>query len=637
MPSLKWNALAGQWNDPANWTILSGTDTFPAAGDDVTIDAPLNYIVTVSGAQSAHSVTLNAAGAQLDILGGSLALSGILRDQAGTLVLPQSGTIQGGTIQLAGGNTNFSGGTLDGVSWLGPMIMTPSFGTISIADGLTVLASDGSPGGALQLGVGTQVELDFVNSQTLDNVQISANPLPAEPVRVGVATGSTLTLGSQASLTATLDRSSVVFLHGGTVVNNGSISLTNVGAWGYMESAGLFDNESSITFAYGASLVADAGLINNGFIDTAGGDVGVTGDLSGTGTITLAGPLSVTGTIHAGVHLGPITTPIKITLGAIDPSVPIANFAQGSTIDLPNVAFTGNLNAFWSGTPAGGTLTVKDGATTKASLFLTGISNGATFSVAADTNQTPGTLITTNNIPCFAGGTCIATPRGNTPVEHLRVGDHVLSAFGGTAPIQWIGKRTVDCTRHPRRAAQRSGDESDSGSPSNPSQRQQRPCVAKAGESAPLHPVWPIRIEAGALADNIPSRDLYLSPEHALHLDGHLIPAHLLINGSTITQVPRQTITYWHLELPQHDLLLAENTPCESYLDTNNRADFENADGPIALHPMFTPDELWRAQACAPQCRQGPLLDAIRRRIAQRSSKMRQATNRESTAHAAIG
>jgi len=47
-------------------------------------------------------------------------------------------------------------------------------------------------------------------------------------------------------------------------------------------------------------------------------------------------------------------------------------------------------------------------------------------------------------------------------------------------------------------------------------------------------------------------------------------------------------VTYYHVELDDHDLLLAEGLPVESYLDTGDRSNFENGGGPIALHPDFS-------------------------------------------------
>ena len=196
------------------------------------------------------------------------------------------------------------------------------------------------------------------------------------------------------------------------------------------------------------------------------------------------------------------------------------------------------------------------------------------------------TAFTAVTVPCFAAGTSIATPTGAIAVERLREGDLVTSAFGGAVAVQWVGHRHVVAARHPDPAS-----------------------------------IWPVRVAAGALAPGVPARDLFLSPEHALHIDGHLVPAILLCNGVSITQSPRQEVTYFHIELPQHDVVLAEGAGCESYLDTNNRADFANGGTVITARPNFVGDDanaIWLANACAPQCRNGPRLEAIRQALARR-------------------
>ncbi|WP_375466175.1 Hint domain-containing protein [uncultured Methylobacterium sp.] len=150
---------------------------------------------------------------------------------------------------------------------------------------------------------------------------------------------------------------------------------------------------------------------------------------------------------------------------------------------------------------------------------------------------------TTNNFGqwtvCFTSGTRIRTTRGEVAVEDLIVGDLAVTASGGCRPIRWIGHRTMEPRRHPR-----------------PEDAQ------------------PIRIRAHALGDNHPARDLLISPRHSIALDvlGEvLIPAAALINGSTIVQEDVDSVTYWHVELDSHDLLVAENQPAESYLDLGNR------------------------------------------------------------------
>ena len=130
-----------------------------------------------------------------------------------------------------------------------------------------------------------------------------------------------------------------------------------------------------------------------------------------------------------------------------------------------------------------------------------------------------------NTISCFAAGTRIATPTGRVPVEQLQEGDLVQTLEGGAA-IRWIGRRHVECRRHP----------------------------------AP-EKVRPVRIAAHAFAMNQPVRDLFLSPDHAIFVDRVLIPIRYLINESTIAQEDVDTVQYFHVELDRHGVVLAEGLP----------------------------------------------------------------------------
>jgi hypothetical protein len=163
-------------------------------------------------------------------------------------------------------------------------------------------------------------------------------------------------------------------------------------------------------------------------------------------------------------------------------------------------------------------------------------------------------------IACFAGGTRILTPAGQCPVETLAPGDAVVTASGRVARLRWVGHRRVDL-RHQLHAR-------------------------------------PIRVRAGALADDVPAGDLLLSPDHAVLVGGRLIPVRHLVNGVTIVADRADGITYFHLELDHHDLLVAEGAVCESYLDTGNRAVFENGRDPMLPRPAAL--AAWRDSACLP-------------------------------------
>jgi hypothetical protein len=143
---------------------------------------------------------------------------------------------------------------------------------------------------------------------------------------------------------------------------------------------------------------------------------------------------------------------------------------------------------------------------------------------------------------CFLAGTLIACPERDRRVEDLATGDVVSTADGGTRRVKWIGRQTV------------------------------MPRFADPLQS------FPIRIRANALADGVPSRDLCVSPDHALLVDGSLVQAGALVDGVAIermTDLPERFV-YYHIEVADHALILAENTPAETFVDNVTRRRFDN-------------------------------------------------------------
>lgn len=156
---------------------------------------------------------------------------------------------------------------------------------------------------------------------------------------------------------------------------------------------------------------------------------------------------------------------------------------------------------------------------------------------------------------CFFAGTLISTPEGNRPVETLQTGDVISTADGETRTVRWLGRQTVSAF------------------------------------FADAEKVLPIRIMAGAMGHDLPERDLLVSPDHALLVDGILVHASALINGRTIFQesdVPAN-FTYFHIETEDHALVLAEGTPAETFIDNVSRQAFDNWEEFEALYPNAAP------------------------------------------------
>lgn len=158
-------------------------------------------------------------------------------------------------------------------------------------------------------------------------------------------------------------------------------------------------------------------------------------------------------------------------------------------------------------------------------------------------SDTQVVTITINGAVCFAAGTMIETPDGPCPVETLTAGDLVETVDHGPQPLRWIGRMSFS--------------------------------AAQAARDASLRPV---RIEPGALGPGCPRTPLRVSRQHRLLVTGEVAlcafgTSEALIPAIQLTDLPgialersAGRITYYHLLLDQHEILLADGAPCESFL-----------------------------------------------------------------------
>jgi collagen type I/II/III/V/XI/XXIV/XXVII alpha len=337
---------------------------------------------------------------------------------------------------------------------------------------------------------------------------------------------------------------------GGTPGDVGAGGLVGSGPNGKAGS----DGNDGTTGVTGADGTATADILNNG--GTESGTLTIDGrilqlnmDLSGqASTVNLSGSTPTTFTYDAsslnGTTPGTGTVDWKIVTGT---GAPLAQDFTGAT--------SGSLTFGSEAARSDETFSIQlsaDAAAPRDESFTVELFDPSTGNVIGSLAALTQTVVNLEAPACFAAGTRIRTSRGDVAVEALAVGDLVVTVSGALRPIIWLGSRHVDCARHGRPSA-----------------------------------VHPVRIRAGAFSLGLPLRDLTLSPDHAVFVEGVLIPVKHLINGYTITQMAVDSVTYFHIELESHDVVLAEGLTCETYLDTGDRSSFSTDGDVTVLHPLW--------------------------------------------------
>ena len=405
----------------------------------------------------------------------------------------------------------------------------------------------------------------------------------------------------------------------GSTNATGTISVTNGGTGGLVDQ--LVGTLASVTGAFTGRGSFTAGSGNVGTL-SVGLDTSTVGSFTGTATVDLAShdselsdialaPASValSGTVIA--DAAPVFTelagPGTLTQTASGATLDLGTLGTGSATQNFTVAVE-NAAAAGGDTLSGQLSLLSNGSSVPIDSFSDlaagAVSDG--FDLSFDPSQagsyqetvelTPtegheGTLAlemltiratVEDSATCFCPGTLILTEHGQVTVEALRIGDRVVTLHGGLEPVKWIGQRSYD-----------------------------------GRFIAGKHLMLPICIQAGALGPDVPRRDLTVSPGHGVYLDGVLVPAWRLVNGVSITQAQQvDAVSYFHIELEEHAILLAEGAPAESFLDEGSRGQFQNADDYWLCRPG---ERHIRRASCVERVECGLGLHRIQRRLAARA------------------
>ncbi len=377
--------------------------------------------------------------------------------------------------------------------------------------------------------------------------------------------------GTQTVLGGAVNGTQVSF-GGSELVFSGLATFTTVSSGGaeYVQGSGAVTSGDS--------------LLNGGEEDVIAGGVVLNTQIQDGGVETISfGGTAISATVYAGgfqvVSSGGTASGTVVSSGGVlsffsGSTVTGAVVLDGGALDLADVAYDNAGTAdIDSSTDV---LTIHEGGKDYVEQ-LGGNYTGEYFRLADDGYG--GTIVTEDGTPCYCRDTRILTDSGEVAVQHLRIGDRLMTASGAARPIRWIGVRSYS-----------------------------------GRFAAGNRDVLPILIRQGALDGNVPRRDLWVSPMHAMYLEGVLIPAHVLVNGVSITQAAQvEQVQYFHLELETHDVIVAEGALSESFLDDGSRGMFDNA---FMYRSMYPGAVASPARYCAPCVDDGAIVQAVRDQIA---------------------
>lgn len=369
------------------------------------------------------------------------------------------------------------------------------------------------------------------------------------------------------------------FSTSGTLTVNGTVTFQNTG--------------SAITFGK-AVFSANSTLALNGVHAT----LSSFGSANGTGTVTLENGAFLSSSYGNAVAPVVVFKHTTDANGKIVGNTLSVDFNGGSTNQLPSIQ---NLSVY-------DRIVIANTNDTAITLNLTDNGNGtyslietipawgnATRVISSNVTLAEGLSASdftfevengNTDLVCYLPGSMIRTPAGDVAVEHLHPGDMLVAYANGQSvarAVVWVGRKHMTVQTHLP--------EADAG--------------------------YPVRVKANAIADGVPYKDMLITPEHCLFLDGVFVPVRMLVNGGSIAY--DHTITaydYYHVETQQHSVIMADGALTESYLDTGNRGSFRQDGTVVTLGGRHLS---WEHDAAAPLETTQPVVEKLFHALAARA------------------
>lgn len=166
-------------------------------------------------------------------------------------------------------------------------------------------------------------------------------------------------------------------------------------------------------------------------------------------------------------------------------------------------------------------------------------------------------------VPCFTPGSLVATDRGDIAVEDLREGDLVLTRDNGLQPIRWAGRRdlsTLDLFLH--------------------------------------EALRPVLIRKNAFGAGLPLRDMMVSPQHRMLVEGALaemyfgeaevlVAATHMVGQPGIERAFPKGVCYLHLLFDRHEILSVDGVWTESLQPAQRMIDAMEAEDRNEIIQIF--------------------------------------------------